>query len=47
MAPKGMTNMPNLSEVDASKKSGGHKKRRRFDLVDYKRNVYWPVDAMN
>jgi hypothetical protein len=47
MASKGMTDMPNSSEVDAPEKSGGHRKRRRFELVDYKRNVCWPVDAIN
>ena len=47
MGSKGMTDMPNSSEVNASEKSGGHRKRRRFELVDYKRNVCWPVEAMS
>jgi len=47
MGSKGMTDMPNSSEVDASEKSSGQRKRRRFELVDYKRNVCWPVEAMN
>ena len=35
------------SEIEASEKIGGPRKRRRFELVDYKRNVCWRVEAMS